>query len=94
MERLRPEETALRGAWITIDNQVIGDPVSTRIDYLIENELIEIGTADGGWSMLYRDPLDGRLWELSYPYGEMQGGGPRALVHLDRDVARQKYKLP
>ena len=91
MERLRPNETALRGEWINVDGNVIGDSVSERIGQLIAIELIEVGTADDGWSTLFRDPTDGRFWELSYPLSEMHGGGPRELKCMDPDVATQKY---
>lgn len=94
MDRLGPDETELHGSWIIIDKQVVGDPVSVRIDHLITSELIEVGTADGGWSTLYRDPVDGRFWELTYPHSEMHGGGPRSLVQLDPESAKLKYEIP
>jgi hypothetical protein len=92
-EGLRADESVLRGSWLTIDNQVIRDSVSLRIAQLVANNLIEVGTADGGWSILYRDPSDGRYWEHSYPESEVHGGGPPMLVHLPLDVARKKYEV-
>ena len=91
---LRPDERILEGAWVAIDRQVVRDPVSVRIAQLIANELIEVGTADGGWSTLYLDPADGRYWEHTYPHSEMHGGGPASLTQVDIDAARKKYGIP
>lgn len=89
MELLRPDETLLEGSFVVVDKQVVADPVTLRIEELIERDLMRV--ADAGWSQLYRDPRDGRYWELYYPHGEMQGGGPPALRMVDRDAARRKY---
>ena len=43
--------------------------------------------------MLYRDPGDGRYWELAYPNGEMHGGGPPSLIMLTEQEAKTKYGL-
>jgi hypothetical protein len=91
MEKLGPNEKELLGASIRIDKQIIRDPVSLRIAYLVANELIEVGTADEGWSTLYRDPADGRYWEHSYPQSEMHGGGPPALIQLEAEIVERKY---
>jgi len=50
-----------------------------------------IGGADGGWSRLYLDPVDGRYWELIYPQSEIHGGGPPRLAHISADAAKIKY---
>jgi hypothetical protein len=94
MERLRPDETELRGSWITVDEQVVADANSGRIDRLVADDLLKLATADGGWSTLFRDPIDGRYWELIHPRGEMHGGGPRALIQVNYETARRKYELP
>jgi hypothetical protein len=91
---LRPSESFLRGAHVTVDGKVSRDSVSARIAHLIANELVKVATANGGWSMLFLDPTDGRYWEHSYPESEMHGGGPPALTHLDQDRARRKYGVP
>lgn len=44
--------------------------------------------------VLYEDPVDGRLWEHSYPKGDMHGGGPPALTVITLESARAKYKKP
>lgn len=53
-----------------------------KIDALLLNELLKVATTDDGWRTLYRQELTGHYWELSYPQGEMQGGGPRQLTRL------------
>lgn len=93
MKNLQPHETQLRGSWVTIDKQVVGDPVSSRIHYLIGEVLVEVGRSADGWSTLFRDPADGRYWELSYPNSEMHGGGPQQLSFLHHESAERKYDL-
>jgi hypothetical protein len=46
-------------------------------------ELEQIGQAD--WALLYRHRTTGELWDVTYPRGEMQGGGPRRLRRLNHD---------
>ena len=94
MQRLGPDETELHGRRVEIDGQVLRDPVSLRIDWLVGSELIALATADGGWSTLYRDPVDSRYWELTYLQSEMHGGGPRTLLLMDSATARAKYEVP
>ena len=60
----------------------------TRIQQLIRDELVKIARDLTGWRVLYRDPKDGRLWQLSYPQSEMHGGGP-GQAHLDILSSRQ-----
>jgi hypothetical protein len=44
-----------------------------------------------GWLNLYRDPVTGDLWEVSYPQGEMHGGGPRQLARVAAADAALRY---
>jgi Immunity protein 27 len=44
-----------------------------------------------GWITLYVSPVTGQFWELSYPQGEMHGGGPRQLSEISALEARDKY---
>jgi len=50
-----------------------------------------IGAGLSGRDDLYRDPDDGRLWELTWPQSDMHGGGPHRLSCLTIDAARMKY---
>ena len=89
---LGPEEHELHGAWITQpDGRVAGDPVEERIRWLTIHRLDALGTTSDGWDWLFRDPRDGRLWELTYPSGSLHGSGPRRLAVIDRAAALARY---
>jgi hypothetical protein len=51
----------------------------------------KIATDASGWLTLYRDAGTGLLWEVSYPKGEMHGGGPRRLAIIDEATAMERY---
>jgi hypothetical protein len=92
MAELAPEEVDLRGYWLVQkDRSVIADATDERIEWLTTQKLERIENDWSGWETLYRDPRDGRLWELTYPQGEMQGRGPRRLHLFSRDEAAAKY---
>ena len=88
---IKPSETALTGQWILQGGRLVADDVCRRILALKSSHLAEIGRDASGWNALYRDPNDGRYWELTYPRGELQGGGPPQLRCLSTDEATQKY---
>ena len=92
--QLLPDETYLTGHWEIRGNAVVADEACRRIKQLIAEQLNRIAVAGGGWEILYQDPADGRLWELTYPQGEMQGGGPPSLGVLSAGQARAKYQWP
>ncbi len=91
MTSINPSETLLTGRWIANGGRVVADDVCKRIVALTQSHLQKIGADDSGWNILYRDPNDGRYWELSYPQSELNGGGPPELRCLTDDEARQKY---
>jgi Immunity protein 27 len=53
----------------------------------------KIGQDWSGWETLYRDPITGELWELTYPQSEMHGGGPRHLRIISLADAQLKYGI-
>src|SRR3569832_1100949 len=62
-----------------------------RIKWLTSKVLVLVGIERvGGWEKLYRDPDDGRYRLLTYPFGELQGGGPPALIQRDLSEAEIK----
>jgi immunity protein 27 of polymorphic toxin system len=90
---LKPIETDLTGQWAMIDGQMMADDTSARIDWLVKHALTEIATDFSGWDVLYRDPKDGRYWELTYPQSEMHGGGPPRLRYMPDEEAKKKYGI-
>jgi hypothetical protein len=91
MMDIKPSETVLTGQWILQGGRPVADDVCSRILALTKSYLVEVARDASGWNALYRDPNDGRYWELSYPQGELHGGGPPQLRCLTADEARQKY---
>ena len=89
--KLNSAESELVGSWFMRDGHMVADAVANRIEELIQQHLIKLGADDSGWDMLYRDPEDGRLWELTYPQSDSHGGGPPALRCIDATHARRKY---
>jgi Immunity protein 27 len=89
---LTPAEVDLHGDWLVQqDRSVVADATEQRIEWLTAQKLERISNDRSGWETLYRDPRDGRLWELTNPQGGMQGGGLRRLHVLSRDEAAAKY---
>ena len=88
---IQPEETKIFGQWITEHGQLVANASAKRIDYLVENELQELGRTQDGWSVLYVDTADGRFWQLSYPDSGEHGGGAPCLEVLTRDAARDRF---
>jgi hypothetical protein len=70
---------------------VEADSTARRIEFLIKDLLHQLANDASGWDVLYRDPNDGRLWELTYPKSGWQGGGPPRLTCITADAAREKY---
>lgn len=88
---VKSSETVLTGQWVLQGGHLVADDVCKQILALTSSHLAEVSRDASGWNALYRDPNDGRYWELSYPQGELQGGGPPQLRCLTVDEARQKY---
>lgn len=88
---LRPDETLLAGSWTEPGVGSHHDDVDRRILWLVSRRLTLLGVAEGGWRQLYRDPGDGRLWELSFPHGSLHGGGPRRLEQITSDAASATF---
>ena len=65
--------------------------VANRINELTQTYLTWVSVSENGWEKLYRDPVDLRLWELTYPQSEMRGGGPPMLRLLSLEEAQKKY---
>ena len=88
---LASNEISLLGTWQEKRDRIVANPTCKRIEWLIVNHLVQISSDSSGWDDLYRDPDDGRLWELTWPQSEMHGGGPPRLTCIPVDAARAKY---
>jgi hypothetical protein len=86
-----PDEVEIIGSWVMVNGRLTEDDAARRITSLVETELKHIATTQDGWEKLYLDPQDGRFWELTYPRGEMQGGGPQALLLARPQKVQEKY---
>ena len=89
--KIEPTETQITGKWLSRDRRTTADEACERIDELVRSHLRQLGRDTSGWDVLYRNPDDGRLWELTYPQSEMHGGGSPQLRCLTLDEARGKY---
>ena len=94
MMRLRPDETKLVGRWEFAHGRMTANADAERIQAVLASGSLEkLASADGGWTTLYRDPGDGRLWELSYPDGQLHGGGPPTLTCITVEDAKRRYPI-
>lgn len=91
--KLKADETELVGGWTEDPASSLNDAVTQRINDLVKHELQHIAADASGWDHLYRDPSDGRLWELVYPNSGWHGGGPPLLRVISLDLARDKYGI-
>lgn len=90
-DHLEPFENELIAGAEMRDGRLVPDETAMRIYRLTESHLQQIGVTDAGWSVLYRDPDDGRLWEHTYPESDVQGGGPAVLHVLSEEEAQRRY---
>ncbi len=90
---LAPHEHDLAAGPDDASHCVENDARDARIFWLVTERLEPIATANGGWEQLFRDPRDGRLWELSFPRGSLHGGGHRRLACITRKDAAAGYPL-
>jgi hypothetical protein len=88
---ISPDETEITGKWLMSQGRVVADEVCQRILDLTNEYMFKLGCDPSGWNALYRDPIDGRLWELVYPKSELHGGGPPQLRCISISDAKEKY---
>ena len=89
--KIHPDETEIRGSWTQSGKDVVADDACRRIDQLVSSYLEMVGHDASGWDTLYRDPADGRYWELVYPQSDLHGGGPPVLRKMSPEDAHSKY---
>ena len=88
---LHPDETELWGQWLDTGNRIEDDAIGARIRWLAAERLERLASDPGGWDALYRDPRDGRLWELTHPNSHLHGGGPPRLALVTAAEAAARY---
>lgn len=91
--KLANTQDNLIGKWIYENGVMRKDETTHQIEWLINNHLKKIATDKTGWDVLYLDPDDKRLWELTYPQSEMHGGGPPSLINISNEEAKKKYSI-
>ncbi|WP_303309733.1 Imm27 family immunity protein [Hymenobacter sp. BT730] len=91
--QLAAQEIQVIGAWLYQNDSLCLDANVERIQWLLAHQLQFIAADSTGWQRLYVDPADGGYWQLSFPQGHLQGGGPPALTCISREQARQQYTL-
>jgi len=93
MMKLQSNETEIVGQWMFDGARCQPDASCRRIEQLVANCLTKLSESRlyGSWETLFVDPVDGRLWERTYPQGELHGGGPPRLSLISEDAARLKY---
>jgi len=85
--KLRLNETIIVGKWTFEKGQMLADENCKRIEWLLEHSLVKISSTEGGWTTIYESPDDGCYWQLTYPNGEMQGGGPPMLKRVGTSLS-------
>jgi len=90
-DHLEPFETELRAGHELRAGRLVPDESAMRIHRLTTSFLRKVAVTDGGWSVLYRDPGDGRLWEHTYSESGLHGGGPALLHVISNQAAHERY---
>jgi len=93
MAFLKSNESRLVAGWTTDAGMVVPNDTYKRIQFLTKDYLTRISTHPDGWSVLYRDPGDGRYWEYTYPDGDRHGGGAPALINLEPKEAQDRFRF-
>ena len=79
----------LEGKWVVEGTKVVADAKCKEIEGVLKASF-KVAARDAGWTTLHRTS-DGTLWELSFPQGELQGGGPPRLESLSPSEAETRY---
>lgn len=91
MTELSADERELVGGWEESAGRTVADATARRIELLVSSALERVASSADGWDTLFRDPKDGRLWELSYPDSGTHAGGAPRLTALSVEEAAVKY---
>ena len=92
--KIKSNETIIDSDWTKLPNHLTREKafeVQKRIYWLKTNYLKKL--VDKGWEVLYIDTDDNRFWELTYPNGEIHGGGAPLLKNINKDIVLSKYGI-
>jgi hypothetical protein len=73
------------GSWKDVNGRVVADENCDIIERIISEKLVYLADDKSGWNKLYINNIDKSLWELTYPEGDLQGGGPPTLTRVKKD---------
>lgn len=90
---IHPAESELVGHWTLEDSGHVVDATCRRIEFLLGSYLVQLGRSPEGGATLFRDPTDLRLWELTYPNGNLPGGGPPLLRCVSLEQAGLRHDV-
>lgn len=88
---IQPGETVLQGLWIDLGSRMEKDVTWQRIEWLVAEHFEELACLENGLVRLYRDPTDGRLWELFPVRPELGEQSPPQLVVIDPQAAAERF---
>lgn len=91
MRKIEKNVTSIDGGWVFQNGLVVENDNSKLISNLVSSYLIKVGRDESGWESLYMDPLDERLWELTYPESGQHGGGAPRLDCVSNELENRKY---
>ena len=93
MNKISSYEKFIKGGWEKTSDGISFDENSKRIEFLVNEYLVEVAVDKSGWNKLYQDPKDKRFWELEYQFGEMHGGGIPLLKMITHAEAKNKFNI-
>ena len=86
-----PDEVRLTSRRYPMDGCMALDDTGKRMERLMQHYLVRLGAGPKDRGVLFRDPKDGRFWELLSPAAEPHGFTLPELVCLAPVQAREKY---
>lgn len=92
MTTIKADESEFQGYWLDTGSSVAPDYNWERIRRLTTEYLEELAAIHNGHEKLYRDPADGRLWELT-PVDPNLPAGPPLLRVISPSQAQAKFAV-
>ncbi len=88
---IQPGETVLQGLWIDLGSRMEKDMSWQRIEWLVTEHFEELACLEDSQDRLYRDPTDGRLWELFSVRPELGEQSPPHLAVIAPQTAAERF---